>query len=571
LKCLENITDIKLKCYSFDGSTNDNDRILNNISKLLYKCPNLTKITLIDFNFDNSILNTINSFPNLVYLDLSNNKISSIKGLNLPKLQYLNVKKNYIIKVNFKNLPMLKYIDISENYINKCYNIHKLNYLSEFKISHNLLKEVRLNNNMKCFDVSENVTLEKIITNNNTSYNLESLNITNTRITDLSFLKNVRLLINLIASKCFLLGSIDVLQHSQYLEFLDISQTPVNSIECLQDLESLQYLLIRNTRIKNINCIPKNLRNLEVSDNIIQEPSFISENLENVNFSNCGLTSIDWLCKNKNLVKVDISHNPLQSIQRIVDLKYLLSLNISFCPITLQSIDDELLYYLRGIIQIIPSDIISILFTDEDHSDDSEDIMIYEKDELVHESSIHKSLINNIMKIEELCISCKFYTRCELITDLTLEFQNRNIEDKNRFLDYILKWILSEDKLSISDDVSITFYYLFNRIWSLIKSSNDIDTLLSILYQEIVDSYGLCFVGLMSRITNTLSGFYNINFMINVKEQLNSIVINEKRKLSNIGIEDIDILKQNFKKRCIELNIDNNEIEEWTKYIDDYQ
>lgn len=55
-------------------------------------------------------------FPNLKWLDLSNNKLTELAGIKLPKLEYLDIGYNKLEKVNeawtgHPNLRILKTVD----------------------------------------------------------------------------------------------------------------------------------------------------------------------------------------------------------------------------------------------------------------------------------------------------------------------------------------------------------------------------------------------------------------------------------------------------------------------------
>jgi Leucine-rich repeat (LRR) protein len=59
---------------------------------------------------------TDEAFPNLRWLDVSNNKIVEMPGFKLPKLEYLDISYNKLEKVNdgwagHQNLRVLKSVD----------------------------------------------------------------------------------------------------------------------------------------------------------------------------------------------------------------------------------------------------------------------------------------------------------------------------------------------------------------------------------------------------------------------------------------------------------------------------
>ena len=77
---------------------------------------------------------TEEGFPNLRWLDISNNKIAELPGIRLPKLEYLDISYNKLEKVNdawngHANLRVLKTVDNKFKQISQFKQMPKLEQL----------------------------------------------------------------------------------------------------------------------------------------------------------------------------------------------------------------------------------------------------------------------------------------------------------------------------------------------------------------------------------------------------------------------------------------------------------
>ena len=80
-------------------------------------------------------------FPNLKWLDVSNNKITELPGFKLPKLEYLDIGFNKLEKVNDQwnghaNLRVLKSVD---NKFKSLTMFKAMPMLTEFYLSNNVI------------------------------------------------------------------------------------------------------------------------------------------------------------------------------------------------------------------------------------------------------------------------------------------------------------------------------------------------------------------------------------------------------------------------------------------------
>jgi len=113
-----------------------------------------------------SVFTNEEAFPNLKYLDLSNNKFNELAAFKCPQLQYLDISYNKIEKVNegwqghptlkifisidnkfkslapFKNMPKLTELYLQNNAIASLVGVEGLPALKKLNLRHNKLEKV---------------------------------------------------------------------------------------------------------------------------------------------------------------------------------------------------------------------------------------------------------------------------------------------------------------------------------------------------------------------------------------------------------------------------------------------
>ena len=88
------------------------------------------------------------------------------------------------------------------------------------------------------------------------------------------------------------------------------------------------------------------------------------------------------------------------------------------------------------------------------------------------------------------------------------------------------------------------------------------DDILQILNQEISDGICMCFTGRLTRLLNTLVGFYpDVQIQISDSEQITNIITTLNKRFEG------DELKEAVKKELEERNYSPEVIEEWSSYI----
>lgn len=171
-------------------------------------------------------LDTFTKLPNLVTLDLTENKVTSISHIKFPTLEYLNLSLNAILFVDFIIAPKLKKLDLSQN---KIFFISPRSFvdtpeLEELNLSTNALKSIEEHS----FTGLKKLKILKLDNNQ-----LEKL--------DNAFDDGLESLIELDISGNAI-NNLSPLIKLENLEVLDIHGTEISEIEQLAVLEPIQTI-----------------------------------------------------------------------------------------------------------------------------------------------------------------------------------------------------------------------------------------------------------------------------------------------------------------------------------------
>lgn len=304
--------------------------------------------------------------------------------------------------------------------------------------------------------------------------------------------------------------------------------------ESLYDISSLQILNLNKNKIKYISPNIKNLKNLTdlyLSFNFIETiPDEIGECI-----------------KLKNLC---VSHNLIQTIPKTIGnlkkLKFLYIDNnqLSSLPCELTNCNN-LMYVLflpqNKYFKIKPH---ILRFINRYSSSSYDNFKLYKNSENVHTNSIQHSLRKSLNSLinDDIDKSINFL---EYIDDILKQYVSVNLNDKT---------ILSNTYLTYED--------IFNCVMNRILNSNNKDELLKRVHEEINESINLCFTGKITRLVNSLTGFFSdIHIGISDNEQIENLMI---CSLKNENPKDF------FQKEMIERGYDINIIQTYLTYIDDY-
>jgi Leucine-rich repeat (LRR) protein len=248
-----------------------------------------------------------NFLPNLEYLDLSQNRLFSIKNesfLNMNKLKHLNLSFNKLdleSELNnvsyFHGLSLLEKLDLSFNeikYLDSKATFQYLNSLKYLNLSNNRLKTL----DAFIFGYLSNLNQLNLASNNisflneNCFFNLVNIN-------------NLRLSSNQINSTDFLKSNEIFLYNLEYLD-LEVNQIVLINERHFQSYYKLSYLNLNSNPIKSINYNAFigliSLKTLWISNTKI-DSLFLNSNLQELDLSYLNvsilgveqLTNIEWI------------------------------------------------------------------------------------------------------------------------------------------------------------------------------------------------------------------------------------------------------------------------------------
>lgn len=165
------------------------------------------------------------------------------------------------------------------------------------------------------------------------SSRLKELNISETSISDLSGIEEMKELWQFYASDCGI-REISLLSGLTSLEYLDLSGNEIETLEPLKEMENLQELIVSRNALKDLtgieNCL--HLRKLYSDDNHIQSLDCLRNAtiLEDVLLQNNEIEKIDVLAKSAaSLKKLNLSGNQISDLSALSGASALLQLNIS--------------------------------------------------------------------------------------------------------------------------------------------------------------------------------------------------------------------------------------------------
>jgi len=309
-----------------------------------------------------------------------------------------------------------------------------------------------------------------------------------------------------------------------------------NMNEIPMELYNLTNLKSLNLNNNNISKISPNIKNLTKLTEIYMSKNKISYLPEEI----CHLKNLSILC---------ISHNNLKNIPKeIGSLK-----NLRYC------------YLNDNILTTLPSDIIEctkiryILYLPQhesfyvsphvrrflnEYNSYNIKFKVYSDNENIHNTSIQDSLKKSLISISNDFIM-ENLNLLEFIEDYNKDDIIQYCKDKTTFLNTFMRY---EDILK----------YVISRI----SRSQHKDELIKRLNQEIYDSKNLCFLGKITRLVNTLCGFFDdVIIGISENEQIQNIIMT---CLNSENIYD------NFTKKMKERNYSDTVIQFYLQHINEY-
>ena len=172
-------------------------------------------------------------------------------------------------------------------------------------------------------------------------------------------------------------------------------------------------------------------------------------------------------------------------------------------------------------------------------------VSVYGDSQNVHSSSIQSSLrtsINNLLRD-------RFNITKKVLMQKISMWKLKNMAALINILN---------DK-NVHSDLFVSFYDVFVKIYGRIISSENCDTLITRLDEELSDGINVCFTGKLTRLVNVLSGFYDdIQINISNAERISAIILStlNGRQMDNI------LYKTCFSKLTA-IGMGDEEIKKW--------
>ena len=515
-----------------------NDDSINNLDNCDYL--SILNLRIFVHKNINLLLDKLYKFTNLEILILYDNKITEIHGLdNLVNLQQLNLYNNQITEIKELHIfASLQVLHLHENYITEIKGLDNLVNLDELRLCHNQITEIKGLDNL--------VNLQKIYLSYNQITEIKGLkNLVNLQILKLSYNK---------------ITEIKGLDNLVNLQSLNLSYNKITEIKGLNTLASLKELNLSYNQIKEIKGLNTlaSLKELNLSYNKIKEIKGLNTlaSLQKLVLCCNQIKEIKGLNTLASLQILILSNNEITEIKKLYNLSNLRMLNlknnkIKELPLFLCNLKNiNYISYSNNPIEYIPLPVQRLL--DRINNGITINNMIYTDKQNIHNHHIQNSFqasLNNIFKDTQLL---------DLITIKQQILENNILTEqtKREILNYC-----DDDVMHTS--LLITYSDLLIYVWSRITFNPNKDEILQVLNQEISDGLCMCFTGRLTRLLNTLVGFYDdIELQISDSEQITNIIMALKDKFL-----DKEQLRDVVKKELLDRQYSEIIINEWLDYI----
>lgn len=264
---------------------------------------NLYSLDLSNMELTNEdVRNIVQLFPDVQYLDLSNNNLTNVSMLaDLYGLEVVDLSNNKITNVSsLKNVPIVSLTLDGNTGVSGYSSIETLYYLSLNNCGISELEDLS-NLGLSALSISNNNIshVDSIGTGESISY----LGLDNNAIKDFSFLKD-----------------------KEYM-YLNLSNNGISDTSDLVDIKAY-YIILNNNNLTELNLEGEHLYYIEATDNKITKVNK-NKNIVYVDFRNNNLENLDLLSNYPKLEEAYLDNNNISSLNGIGKLRKLqiLSLN----------------------------------------------------------------------------------------------------------------------------------------------------------------------------------------------------------------------------------------------------
>jgi len=208
----------------------------------------------------------LSSNKEIIGLNLSNNQISEIKGLEqLTQLQKLELSRNRITEIrNLEQLMLLQELELSTNQIAEIKGLENLTQLNKLRLSYNRIAEIKGLERLKLLQI--------LSLNRNQIIEIKGLE----QLTELG-------LLSLVGNQ---ITDINNLEQNSKMFYLNLSNNKIKEIKGLENLTELRYLDLENNQIGSIEPLEdviESFKELKIYGNRFSNPQLKEEdNLQDV-------------------------------------------------------------------------------------------------------------------------------------------------------------------------------------------------------------------------------------------------------------------------------------------------
>jgi len=188
---------------------------------------------------------------------------------------------------------------------------------------------------------------------------------------------------------------------------------------------------------------------------------------------------------------------------------------------------------------------------------------IYGDKQSIHNSTIQASFrkaLNNLMR-DIIMIDNNMY---ELVLNQITQDTVLTEKAKSQLVEY-------SENTDVHIELHVNFKEILCFVWNriLCSSVEEGDEIKKILSQEMDDADCMCFTGRITRLVNSLNGFFpDITIEINSTEQIGNIMEIIRKRLKAENRYSVEIFKDEVSKALTERQYELSVIEEWLEYIE---
>jgi len=352
----------------------------------------------------------------------------------------------------------------------------------------------------------------------------------------------------------------EINEHNAILSSLGKDYRNKQILRLSYNLPNVNSINFSRNYIKSIplNIINRDLKELNISHNLITNIDNIQQNLPELEVLKCNDNNISKLSNLPNtLKKLKINNNNIKQIpENIIECTQLNYINYEGNSNIYVS--ENVLNFIENIferIRIENERIEQERLAQQAQQANKELKTVINNSQNVHETNIRKEVANAInILIKDICLISE--------KDALEDFAKNSSKNDSDFIKNLC------EINSVCSITGITFSKLFKYFWNRVSQSKDKEDIIkTFIKDDIPEMHIVCFIGRISRVINCLSGYF--------EDIVISIPINEQIQMKyNLVSKQYETYKNNpflynvfcyykLKDLLEELKLDKNKINEW--------